>query len=1224
MLTASSTGTRPDALLELGRRFAEAGDAESAGKAAELAGKLREGRIAVAFAGHFSAGKSSLVNALCGKPLLPTGPLPTSANLVRIAHGREKAAFVRDARGERRLSLDGLDEACRDGRTYPRIEILAPCGLLEGGLELIDTPGVDSTDDAHREATEASLYLADVVFFVTDYNHVLSETNLDFLRRLEERQKPYAVLVNQVDKHRSWEMPFSAYRRQVERALRDWHLVPFAVLYVSVKAPDHPLSEWDRLAGLLERLKAHAGALASCGAARSALDLIRQHADRRFAQAEDGEDGHPEEAVREAEARLAAVRRKQDACRREPEEKRQAFLRELAGLIGNAQLMTADVRERAAAYLQSRRPGFRAGLLFAARKTERERRERLAAFRDKLAEHVESRLVWHLNDWLGPRFRTELAAEELAGVVREGALVNDAYVMTYCQMVEQDIKSRYRRRAIEVYDGTVHKEHAAAAEAALAELAADAEAAEAAMAEAGRRLATHESRRRLVEEWSAPFRDAAGREALDGVLAGMLADLRPAGGDAEDAGGGDESRAGVPASDAGAVPAEARAAEREKPEEAGIGAAAPAPRGEPAFRYRSLLERAAERLADAAGLIADVPALAAEREALLARADNMRNHRFTVALFGAFSAGKSSFANALFGSGVLPVSPNPTTASINAVLPPDGGHPHGTILVRMKTEEELMADLRHSLSMLGLPADDIRTPGQAAGILDRMPAGAPAAKGRAHVSFIRAAAAGYDAVKDRLGGTLRADPQTYGKFAAEEETACFVKSIDLHLATPLAGQGVVLVDTPGADSIHARHTGVTFGYIRQADAIVYVTYYNHAFSRADRRFLEQLGRVKEAFELDRMFFIVNAADLAESEEELGQVLERVERELARHGIRNPRLFAVSSREALEAKRTGDRQRLERSGFAAFEAAFARFAEEELAGTLLEAARRELMRVRGKIRRLAEQKLADRHHRLERAADMERAVPGLLREWRAEAAARGLERIRRELAELTHHVKKRCQYRFGDMFAETFHPSVLRDDGRGAETALVSAYHELVQMASAYVTGEMLATGLRMEQWVVREASAWRREAAERLAGLYPEWTEGAWEPEPADMPGVEDGLDLPPVSAGQLVRRFKSARSFFEGGGRDAMRGWLESLILDAACRHADRAAAVFADAFAGRFERLMEAACAGLSEDVLRFARALADGGAGETAATDWRELSERFERLVEDPCFSHVAVTP
>ena len=670
MLTASSTGTRPDALLELGRRFAEAGDAESAGKAAELAGKLREGRIAVAFAGHFSAGKSSLVNALCGKPLLPTGPLPTSANLVRIAHGREEAAFVRDARGERRLSLDGLDEACRDGRTYPRIEILAPCGLLEGGLELIDTPGVDSTDDAHREATEASLYLADVVFFVTDYNHVLSETNLDFLRRLEERQKPYAVLVNQVDKHRSGEMPFSAYRRQVERALRDWHLVPFAVLYVSVKAPDHPLSEWDRLAGLLERLKAHAGALASCGAARSALDLIRQHADRRF--------------------------------------------------------------------------------------------------------------------------------------------------------------------------------------------------------------------------------------------------------------------------------------------------------------------------------------------------------------------------------------------------------------------------------------------------------------------------------------------------------------------------------------------------------------------------LEQLGRVKEAFELDRMFFIVNAVDLAESEEELGQVLERVERELARHGIRNPRLFAVSSREALEAKRTGDRQRLERSGFAAFEAAFARFAEEELAGTLLEAARRELMRVRGKIRRLAEQKLADRHHRLERAADMERAVPGLLREWRAEAAARGLERIRRELAELTHHVKKRCQYRFGDMFAETFHPSVLRDDGRGAETALVSAYHELVQMASAYVTGEMLATGLRMEQWVVREASAWRREAAERLAGLYPEWTEGAWEPEPADMPGVEDGLDLPPVSAGQLVRRFKSARSFFEGGGRDAMRGWLESLILDAACRHADRAAAVFADAFAGRFERLMEAACAGLSEDVLRFARALADGGAGETAATDWRELSERFERLVEDPCFPHVAVTP
>ena len=60
----------------------------------------------------------------------------------------------------------------------------------------------------------------------------------------------------------------------------------------------------------------------------------------------------------------------------------------------------------------------------------------------------------------------------------------------------------------------------------------------------------------------------------------------------------------------------------------------------------------------------------------------------------------------------------------------------------------------------------------------------------------------------------------------------------------LTRKGVTLVDTPGADSINARHTGVAFEYIKNSDAILFVTYYNHAFSKADREFLIQLGRVK--------------------------------------------------------------------------------------------------------------------------------------------------------------------------------------------------------------------------------------------------------------------------------------------------------------------------------------------------------------------------------------------
>ncbi|MBO1910245.1 dynamin family protein, partial [Microvirga sp. 3-52] len=41
------------------------------------------------------------------------------------------------------------------------------------------------------------------------------------------------------------------------------------------------------------------------------------------------------------------------------------------------------------------------------------------------------------------------------------------------------------------------------------------------------------------------------------------------------------------------------------------------------------------------------------------KANRLDEQEFTVALFGAFSAGKSSFSNALIGENILPVSPNP-------------------------------------------------------------------------------------------------------------------------------------------------------------------------------------------------------------------------------------------------------------------------------------------------------------------------------------------------------------------------------------------------------------------------------------------------------------------------------------------------------------------------------------------------------------------------------------
>src|SRR5699024_7813756 len=167
--------------------------------------------------------------------------------------------------------------------------------------------------------------------------------------------------------------------------------------------------------------------------------------------------------------------------------------------------------------------------------------------------------------------------------------------------------------------------------------------------------------------------------------------------------------------------------------------------------------------------------------------------------------------------------------------------------------------------------------------------------------YVHSIVSGYDTMKQNFGKQLKVSYEEFSELATHETKASFVAAIDLYYSSKLTDQGITLVDTPGADSIHARHTDVSFNYIKNADAVIYVTYYNHAFAKADKHFIMQLGRVKESFELDKMFFIVNAADLATDESELKVVVDHVKKELLNLGVRFPNIYPLSSKQVLENK-----------------------------------------------------------------------------------------------------------------------------------------------------------------------------------------------------------------------------------------------------------------------------------------------------------------------------------
>src|SRR5690625_7949342 len=87
--------------------------------------------------------------------------------------------------------------------------------------------------------------------------------------------------------------------------------------------------------------------------------------------------------------------------------------------------------------------------------------------------------------------------------------------------------------------------------------------------------------------------------------------------------------------------------------------------------------------------IESLPCFQTLMDYLLDKKERLTNRTLTIALFGAFSAGKSSFANAVLGEGLLPSSPNPTTAVINQITPVTDEYEHGTVVVHLKSMEIL-------------------------------------------------------------------------------------------------------------------------------------------------------------------------------------------------------------------------------------------------------------------------------------------------------------------------------------------------------------------------------------------------------------------------------------------------------------------------------------------------------------------------------------------------------
>jgi GTPase Era involved in 16S rRNA processing len=1168
------------------------GDPVQAAKFLELSDKLGQEWLTIAFCGHFSAGKSTLVNAICGASLLPSSPIPTSANVVTIVNGEPSAEMVfRDSEGReyppKQVAVENLHDLAVDGAGVSSIKVSYPIPLLGDRMAIVDTPGVDSTDGAHRAATESALHLADVVFYVTDYNHVQSEVNFRFLRSLTRWGKPAYLIVNQIDKHREEQLAFSDFQDSLRQALDNWGIDTAGIVFLSLRDLDHPLSQWQELTKLMASLQPLAAPLMIRSAERSAIHLAEQFREtlhhRHLEQRERllaklGADGEAEQRA----VLRASLNEQLDAVQSAGDVQKEQFRSELERLLNNANVTPAETREKARLVLEAVQPGFKAGWLASAAKTEAERLRRLELLASDFNRQVSANMNGHLRDllrkeakeagWDAASLEASLeaafppvTADWLRQQVKPGADADGQATLQYASEIGAEIKAQYRKTALqwsEEFQAKSKPEREAAVlslQQQLTELNARDEAA-AALAAMEEEEKAEERRMLELLPNSADLTDfelPAPQPAANLITSQLTPELLK--------------------SDTTGELSESNQNEIEH---------APAEQHE-----AGASQMAADKLERAAALLSRLPALSSMADSLSGKAERFRHKRFTIALFGAFSAGKSSFANALVGKPVLPVSPNPTTATINRILAPYGDAENGTALITMKSVEAFTEDLVHSLKRLGIEQKHLEKAGadipQLLRLTDDISADELHPRGRPHLAFLKAAASGWAVHGPKLGKQLTVGEEEYRRYAAEEQASCFVAEIDLYVDSPLTRSGAVLVDTPGADSINARHTGVAFQYIKNADAVLFVTYYNHAFTEADREFLNQLGSVKDVFELDKMFFVINASDLAASETELGSVREHVGTQLLKHGIRNPRLFAVSSLNGLSAKRSNDKEAIQASGLMAFEQAFHAFSENELGGLALASANKELDRVERLLDSWLQSANTDAATRDAKAQRLRNQAE----QWRVQGSGilppAAVQPLLQEIAEQLYHLRQRVRYRFNEHFQAAFHPSVLQDDGRDLKKMLLACWADLKRSLGEDLLQELRAAGLRLEGTVHKMVeSAMDTEAVAELA-------EEGFTPEPLsrivlELPLIEPYAAGPHVEGRALWSAFRSPKHFFEKEGKNALRDELENQLFNEADAQLSAVKEQWNDAVTAALNDMLKASSNALAQQLAAFAESL------------------------------------
>ncbi|HEX9665787.1 MAG TPA: dynamin family protein [Thermodesulfobacteriota bacterium] len=136
-----------------------------------------ENLFSVVFIGEFSTGKSTIINALLGRNILPEGITPTTDKITIIKYG------------------ETFEESNDNGNHYIAINEERLKGFF-----IVDTPGTNVTIEQHEKITQDFIPNADIVFFTIGAERAVTGSEAKLIRFIKEDWlKNIVFLLNKTD-----------------------------------------------------------------------------------------------------------------------------------------------------------------------------------------------------------------------------------------------------------------------------------------------------------------------------------------------------------------------------------------------------------------------------------------------------------------------------------------------------------------------------------------------------------------------------------------------------------------------------------------------------------------------------------------------------------------------------------------------------------------------------------------------------------------------------------------------------------------------------------------------------------------------------------------------------------------------------------------------------------------------------------------------------------------